>query len=125
MSIGWMLVHHSHTFLLQTAAKVTVKKADETRFHQKIQPRALLHHLHLSYCHPRAQGSALRQGSPGTPNQRPMSSIHVETEDQHRSQLAEWEQKDRLKVEAAEREKKEKAKGETKRKAKLAEEIHK
>ena len=47
----------------------------------------------------------------------------METEDQHKSRLAEQDQNDRLKAEAVDKEKKEKGRVEAERKANVAEEV--
>ena len=108
----------SRTFVPRAAAKLTIKKADGTEVSLE----------NLTKTTPTPPTSAVpppqnvRQGSPGTPNRRP-ASIRMETEDQHKSRLAEQEQSDKLKAEAADKEKKEKEKLEAERKAKVAEEI--
>ncbi|KAF8814620.1 hypothetical protein BYT27DRAFT_7326441, partial [Phlegmacium glaucopus] len=109
----------SRTFVPRAAAKaVTVKKADGTEVSLENLTKSTPTPSTPAVSSP--QSSALRQGSPGTPNQRP-ASVHIETEDQHKSRLAEQEKEARLKTEAAEKERKEKAEAE--RKVKEANEI--
>ena len=107
----------SRRFIPQTAAKLTIKKADGTEVSleniTKITPTM------PAISSP--QSLVFRQGSSGSPNR----SLHMETEDQHKSRLAELKQNDRQKAEAADKEKKEKEKVEAERKAKVTDEIHK
>jgi translation initiation factor 4G len=73
----------SCTFVLQTAAKTTVKKADGTKVSLENLTRSTPAPSTPAVLSP--QSSVLRQGSPGTPNRRPMS-ICMETDDPHKSQ---------------------------------------
>ena len=110
----------SRTFVPRAAAKITVKNADGTEVSLEKLTKSTPTPSTSTVSPP--QSSVLRQGSPGTPNRRP-ASIRMETEDQHKSRLAEQEQKDaRLKAEAADKEKKLKAEAEAERQAKEAEE---
>ena len=76
----------SRTFVPRTAAKVTVKKADGTEVSLENSTKSTPAPSTPVISPP--QSSVLRQGNPGTPNQRPMG-IRMETEDQHKSWLAE------------------------------------
>lgn len=110
----------SSTFVPRSTAKVTLKKEDGT----EVNIENLKSNVPASViASPSPQGSGYRQGSPGTPNRRPVS-IRMETEDQRKSRLAEEEQKEkekaRLKAEAEEKVRKEKEEAE--RKVKEAEE---
>lgn len=102
--------------------KVTLKKEDGTEVNienLKSVPTPVVSNTVT----PSPQGSAYRQGSPGTPNRRP-ASIRIESEDQRKLRLAQEEQKEKeqakLKAEAEEKVKKEKEEAE--RKVKEAEE---
>ena len=110
----------SRAFVPRAAAKLTIKKADGTEVSLENLTKNTPTTPTPAVSSP--QNVVLRQGSPGTPNRRP-TSIRMETEDQHKSRLAEQEQNDRLKAEAADKEKREKEKAEAERKAKIAEEI--
>jgi translation initiation factor 4G len=103
----------SRTFVPRAAAKLTIKKADGTEVSLENLTKSTP--TPPASAVPSSPNVVLRQGSPGTPNRRP-TSIHMETEDQRKSRLAEQEQNDKLKAEAADKEKKEKEK------AKVAEE---
>ena len=104
-------------FIPRTAAKLTIKRADGTEVSleniTKITPTVPAKSS--------PQSLVFRQGSSGSPNR----NLHMETEDQHKSRLAELKQNDRQKAEAADKEKKEKEKVEAERKAKATDEIHK
>ena len=106
----------SCVFVPRTAAKITVKNADRLEVSLENLTKSTPTPPMPAVSSP--QSSVLRKSSPGTPNQR-LTSIHMETEDQHKIWLAEQEQIDGLKVEAAVKEKKEKEKAEADRKAKV------
>jgi len=112
----------SSAFVPRSSAKVTLKKEDGTEVNienLKSNPAPVVSNTVT----PSTQGSAYRQGSPGTPNRRP-ASIRIESEDQRKLRLAQEEEKEqkqaRLKAEAEEKVKKEKEEAE--RKVKEAEE---
>ena len=108
----------SRGFVPRTAAKLTIKKADGSEVSlenfTKSTPTTLAS----------PQSVVFRQGGSGTPN-RSLMSMDMETEDQHKSRLAEVKQNDKLKAQAADKEKKEKEKAEAERKAKVTDEIRK
>ena len=110
----------SRTSVPRTAAKITIRKADGTEVSLENLTKNTPTPPTPAISSP--QSVVLRQGSPGTPNRRP-TSIRMETEDQHKSRLAEQEQNDRLMAEAADKEEKGKEKAESECKAKVAEEI--
>ena len=108
----------SRGFVPRTAAKLTIKKADGSEVSlenfTKSTPTTLAS----------PQSVVFRQGGSGTPN-RSLMSMDMETEDQHKSRLAEVKQNDKLKAQAADKEKKEKEKAEAERKSKVTDEIRK
>ena len=112
----------SPRFVPQADARLIIKKADGTEVSLENLTRTIPTPSTPAVSSP--QSLELEKGSPGTSNRRP-TSIHMETENQHKSRLAEQEQNNRLKTEAADKEKKEKEKAEAERKAKVAEEIFK
>ena len=104
------------------STKVTLKKEDGTEVNLE-NLKSIPTPVVPNAATPSPQGSAYRQGSPGTPNRRP-GSIRIESEDQRKLRLAQEEQKEKehakLKAEAEEKVKKEKEEAE--RKVKEAEE---
>ncbi|KAF9560955.1 hypothetical protein CPC08DRAFT_455778 [Agrocybe pediades] len=106
----------SVTFVPRASAKVTLKKEDGTEVNLENLKSNAPSSITAS---PAPQGSAYRQGSPGTPNRRPVS-IRMETPEQQKQRLAEEEAKDkekaRLKAEAEEKVRKEKEEAEKKKK---------
>jgi len=104
------------------STKVTLKKEDGTEVNLE-NLKSIPTPVVPNAATPSPQGSAYRQGSPGTPNRRP-ASIRIESEDQRKLRLAQEEQKEKehakLKAEAEEKVKKEKEEAE--RKVKEAEE---
>ncbi|KAH9485515.1 Eukaryotic translation initiation factor 4 gamma [Psilocybe cubensis] len=104
----------SNAFVPRQPSRVTLKKEDGTEVKlENLKSPAPSSNTSA----PTPQGSAYRQGSPGTPTRRP-ASVRIESEDQRKIRLAEEENKEkekaRLKAEAEEKARKEKEEAERK-----------
>lgn len=107
---------NSSAFVPTTARKVTLKSPDGTEI--KLDPRHTPTQSASNIALP-PQGSPYRQGSPGTPNRRPVS-IRLESAEQKQKRIAEEEEKEKEKarIKAEAEEKVRKAKEEEQRKLK-------